>query len=421
MDYATVPQFLLPIVSRGTEDREKEGRVAKKGSARRRAAGSSGTARASSTRRATTPGRATSSERKPRAAKPAGARAASKPSRKSPAPARRAAAAKSARPGAPAIRLTRKLADRLLHLEDALEHRIVGKSEAVERVARVVRVRLSQLEMRPERPRGMFFIFGPSGVGKSEFAFAVAEALYGRDDAVVSIDLDELEQEDDLARVGSTIVHTPESVLVEGLLTTPVRENPQVVLLLRGLERAHPAFQRILLQILERGVLEDALGPVSFHQTIIFVTSSFRRDELPPAGIGFARASRNPQEVLRERLERLFMPDLLGAFDEIIELPILSGVDVRRIARYKVSKVLARMHARRQAIEVADEVFEGLIPDELCRREGAGFLNRTLEDRLFNPLARYLLEHPRPQPLKVALEGGKVIIREAQTGKSRPK
>lgn len=367
--------------------------------------------------------------RKPRTSKKAAAPARRKPSAAPPrakveAKPRRRTAAKPARvpargssgrsPEKPPLRLTRKMIERLLTLEEVLSNRIVGKNEAIDRIARVIRVRLSQLEMRPERPRGMFFLVGPSGVGKSEFAYALSEALYGDEEHLVSIDLDEFEEEESLQRIGSALIPGPENLLIEGMLTTPVREQPDRILLLRGLERAHPIFQRILLQIMERGVFEDMLGPVSFHRTIIFVTSSLRREDLPPTGIGFARASRAPSELLRERLERLFLGDLLDAFDEILELPALNGPDVRRIARYKVNKVLARMNARHKQIVVSEEVYETLIPDDLCRQQGAAFLNRTLEDRLFNPLARYILSHRRSVPLQVGLEAGQVVIREQE-------
>ncbi len=330
--------------------------------------------------------------------------------------AKKAAAVRAARkPRTP--RLSQIQVDRLLRLEETLADRIVGKREAIDRISRVIRVRLTQLDLRPERPKGMFLLVGPHGVGKSEIAYAVSEAVYGAEDRVVMIDLDEFQEEDQLARLGSSVVNTPEPVLVEGALTTPVRQTPQTVFLLRGLENAHPAMQRVLLQIFERGTFEDMLGSVSFRDAIFFVTVTFRRDEPVPAGIGFSRASRAPRDILRERLDRVVMPDFLDAFDDIVELPALTAEQVRRIARYKVDKVLARMQRQKKAIAVDEAVFESLIPDDLCRVQGAAFLNRTLEDRLFNPLARYLLTHRKTASLKVALEAGQVTIHEVTPGR----
>lgn len=369
------------------------------------------------------------SERKAKAAKTAApAKAAAKPTAKRGGNARRKAATRSsaARRGtgvrstaaarrtraARIPRLTQIQADRLLRLEDALADRIVGKREAIDRISRVIRVRLTQLDLRPERPKGMFLLVGPHGVGKSEIAYAVSEALFASEERVVLLDLDEFEEEEQLSRLGSSIVNTPEPVLVEGALTTPVRQNPQTIFLLRGLENAHPGIQRVLLQIFERGTFEDMLGPVSFRDAIFFVTVTFRRDDPIPAGIGFSRASRAPRDILRERLDRLLLPDLLDSFDDLVELPALTAEQVRRIARYKVDKVLRRMKTQKKAIAVDEAVFDTLIPDDLCRTQGAAFLNRTLEDRLFNPLARYILTHRKTQALQVGLEAGQVTIHE---------
>lgn len=316
-------------------------------------------------------------------------------------------------------RLTQVEANRLLHLEDALAGRIVGKREAIERISRVIRVRLTQLDLRPERPKGIFLLVGPHGVGKSEIAYAVTEAVYGSEEPVTLLDLGEFEDEEQLSRLGSVVINTPEPVLVEGALTTPVRQNPQTVFLLRGLEHAHPGLQRILLSLFERGSFEDMIGPAAFRDAIFFLTVTFRREDSVPAGIGFSRASRAPRELLRERLERLVLPDLLDAFDDIVELPALTAEQVRKIARYKVDKVLARMQRQKKAIAVDEAVFESLIPDDLCRTQGAAFLNRTLEDRLFNPLARYLLSHRKSAALQVGLESGQVTIHEVAATRGR--
>ena len=104
------------------------------------------------------------------------------------------------------------------------------------------------------------------------------------------------------------------------------------------------------------------------------------------------------------------MPDLLDAFNEVIELPPLSTGEVRQIARYKVKKVLDRMERRQRAITVADSVYDELISDEVCRVDGAKFLNRTLEERLFNPLARYMLTHQKDREIRVGVDHGRIVI-----------
>ncbi|MEZ4655264.1 MAG: AAA family ATPase [Candidatus Eisenbacteria bacterium] len=197
----------------------------------------------------------------------------------------------------------------------------MGKSEAIEKIARVIRVRQSHLKFRAERPDGSFLLLGPPGVGKNEIAYSLADILYGTEAAVVSVDLGEIDDEEDMAKLGVTAIPGMESHLMEGMLTSPVRENPESIILLRGLERAHPAFQRLLLQILDRGRIEDMLGTVDFRQSIIFVTMHLTREDLAPGEIGFGRPSRSAEEQQRVQLERYVSPDLLDAFNEVIELP----------------------------------------------------------------------------------------------------
>ena len=200
-------------------------------------------------------------------------------------------------------RLSKRRARTLLELESALSERIVGKDDAIEKIARVVRVRMTQLDFRPERPNGSFLLVGPSGVGKNEFAYALSEVLFGSEDRVVSVDLGEFDDEDDLAKLGPSPVPGVEGHFFEGVLTSPVRKDPNAILLLRGIERAHPAFQRLLAQILDTGSVEDMLGAVDFRQTIIFVTHHVSREETTPGEIGFSRPSKSAEALRREQLE----------------------------------------------------------------------------------------------------------------------
>jgi ATP-dependent Clp protease ATP-binding subunit ClpC len=293
-----------------------------------------------------------------------------------------------------------------------MQRRVVGKDEAVQRIARVVRIRMASLDFRPDRPRGSFLLVGPSGVGKNELAFALAEALYGSEEGVISIDLAEIAEEGDLAKLGVTLVPGATNQAMEGLLTSPVRRNPEAVILLRGVERAHEAFQPILQQVMERGRLDDMAGSVDFSRTVLFVTTRPRREDAPAAEIGFTRGGSPAAELLRKRLERGIAADLLDTFNEIIEVPPLMPDDVRRIARYKVEAILDRLRRRRRRIEVSDEVYAACLPEEEIRREGVAILHRSLEDRLFNPLAVYLLSHAAAGRILVEMDKGALRIRE---------
>jgi ATP-dependent Clp protease ATP-binding subunit ClpA len=189
-----------------------------------------------------------------------------------------------------------------------------------------------------------------------------------------------------------------------------VRENPEAILLMRGLEQAHPALQRLLLHVLERGRLEDMLGEVVFDKTLIFVTLTLPREELAIQEIGFGRPTKTAETRLREVVGRFVLPDLIDAFHEILELPPLSIPEVRQIAQYKVDKVLRRMAQKKTSIAISPSVYDELITDDMCRHGGAKFLNRTLEQRLFNPLARYLLENRTSREIHVGINHGDIVI-----------
>ncbi len=352
-----------------------------------------------------------------RAAGKAGSKSAPRRARKAaPTPSKRKAArkpgGKPARKAGAAPRASAERARRLLKLEETMQRRVIGKDEAVSRIARVVRVRMASLDFRPDRPRGSFLLVGPSGVGKNELAYALAEALYGSEEPIVSIDLAEIAEEGDLAKLGVSLVPGAADQVMEGLLTSPVRSNPEAVVLFRGLERAHASFQPILQQILERGRLDDIAGAVDFSHTVIFVTTRPRREDAPAAEIGFTRGGGPAAELLHKRLERSIATDLLDNFNEIIEVPPLTPEDVRRIARYKVEAILSRLRRKKRRIEVSDEVYTAFLPEEEIQREGVAILHRSLEDRLFNPLAVYLLSHTGAGRIRVEIDRGSLRIRE---------
>lgn len=350
-------------------------------------------------------------------ARPQPAKSAIKADKKKPAKAKKrtvklAAAASSRKEASASLLPTAQQARVLLNLEGILARRIMGKDDAIARIARVVRVRMTHLDFRPDRPNGSFLLVGPTGAGKNELAYALSEALLGSEERVIAIDLGELAEEGDLAKLAVTLVPGSETQAMEGMLTSPVRRDPEAVILLRGLERAHASFQPVLQQILERGRLEDMLGPVSFSRNVIFVTTHPKKDEAPALAIGFGRTAPSPEDALRKRLERNFSGELLDSFNEVIEIPPLTPEAVRSIARYKVETVLRRLQKRRREIQVADNVFEAFLPNQGADREGMALLHRTLEDHLFNPLARYLLEHPRNRTIRVEMIEGSLSIHE---------
>ena len=289
--------------------------------------------------------------------------------------------------------------------------RILGKDEAVGRIAEAIRIRMTHLDFRPERPNGAFLIVGPPGVGKNEFAYALASILYGDESLVVPIDMRTMATEEDVVRLTDTLMPGPQPILFEGLITSAVRRRPHTILLLRWIEHAHAAACRLIQQIVEQGWIEDARGRVAFEHTIIFATSRVPEDENGLASeIGFNRTAKSTIERVREKLARRLGEEFLETFHEVIVVPALTPDDVRKIARYKVETVLQRLEKGRRGVQVSDSVYREFITDEQCLKTGAGTINRTLENKLLNPLARYILAHPQVHRLRVDVREGSLVI-----------
>ncbi len=347
-----------------------------------------------------------------------------KTSKKKPAPrpaqARRPAKSRAAHPRRarrPRVHRTAKDdKETLLHFEDILKRRIIGKDDAVAKVADAIRIRRTDLDFHPTRPDGAFLLVGPSGVGKTEFACAVAEALLGSDQEVLLLDMADYTEEEDITDLLVTLCPGTNDTLVEGSLTTPVRHNPRAVILLRGLEHAHTAVHRLLLHILDRGVVTDAQGEVRFDHTIIFATTRLHPDEGETVEqIGFTRSTLSREERCRRMLEEQFSPELVAAFHEVLYFHSLTPEDVKRIARFKVNLVLERLRRQRRGVEVSDRVFDACIREDEVHRAGARYLNRALAENLFTPLSKYLLAHTEARHITVEVENNRVVIHHQRT------
>lgn len=301
---------------------------------------------------------------------------------------------------------------RLLKLEELVSERVVGKEQAIARVANAIRIRRAKLDFRPERPDGAFLLVGPAGVGKTEFAVAFGAALLGTTEKILFLDMADYSEEEDLDGLRVNLLAGSPNVLVAGDLTTPVRRDPRTVILLRGLEHAHRNFYRILLHILERGRIEDAQGLVPFGETVIFATTRLHPDETELVEqIGFNRDSLEPLERSRRMLEEQFTPELVAAFQEVLHFEPLTPEVVRQIARLKVRRVIERLQSQHRGVQVNERVYDTFIREDEMRSQGARYLNRALEERLFTPLSKVLLAHGPAQRILVDVENGELTIR----------
>ncbi|MDX8035368.1 ATP-dependent Clp protease ATP-binding subunit [Lentzea sp. BCCO 10_0856] len=291
--------------------------------------------------------------------------------------------------GIPLAQLTEAERHRLLHLEDHLHQRIVGQDEAVEAVADAVRQGRAGLK-HPHRPVGSFLFLGPTGVGKTEVARALAEALFGSQDRLIRFDMSEFSQQHTVARL---IGAPPGYVGYEdaGQLTEAVRRGPYSVLLLDEIEKAHTDVFSTLLQVLDAGRLTDAQGRTAdFANTVIIMTSNIGADQLLTAG-----TSGVPVEELREPVlagvRRRFRPEFLNRLDEIILFRGLDSAQLRQITALLLDPTRQRLREQNITLDVDDRAVGWLATRDHVPEYGARPLRRTIAKELDRRLSRALL------------------------------
>ncbi|WP_445942281.1 ATP-dependent Clp protease ATP-binding subunit [Pseudonocardia sp. T1-2H] len=305
--------------------------------------------------------------------------------------------------GIPVSQLTETERERLLRLEDELHRRVVGQDEAVHAVAEAIRLSRAGLA-DPDRPLGSFLFLGPTGVGKTELAKALAVALFGEEDRMIRLDMSEYGERHTVARmVGSPpgYVGYGES----GELTEAVRRRPYSVLLLDEIEKAHPDVFNTLLQVLDDGRLTDGQGrTVDFRNTVIIMTSNVGSELITSRGstLGFgSTAERQADEgaredaVLRERLlprlREVFRPEFLNRIDETIVFRRLEPEQLSTITELLLDEVRARLAARDIELDVTPDAISLLSERGYQPEFGARPLRRTIRRELDNRLASLML------------------------------
>jgi ATP-dependent Clp protease ATP-binding subunit ClpA len=303
--------------------------------------------------------------------------------------------------GIPVQQLLAGERQKLLALEQRLGERVIGQSEAVAAVAAAIRRARAGMQA-PTRPVGSFLFLGPTGVGKTELAKALAAALFDEDEALVRLDMSEFMERNAVARL---VGAPPGYVGYEegGQLTEAVRRRPYAVLLLDEVEKAHPEVFNLLLQVLDDGRLTDSQGrTVDFRHTVVIMTSnlasraileSARRLAAEPGsthGDGL-QADTWLAEQVDQALASQFRPEFLNRIDEVIRFRPLAQQDLQRIVRLQLAELAGLLAEQGLALEVEEPVVQALAQQGYEPEYGARPLRRVLRRRLENPLATALL------------------------------
>jgi ATP-dependent Clp protease ATP-binding subunit ClpC len=299
--------------------------------------------------------------------------------------------------GVPLKRLEKDEAARLLQLEGELHKRVISQDEAIKAVSKAIRRARAGLK-DPKRPMGSFIFLGPTGVGKTLLAKALAEFMFGDEEALVHLDMSEYMEKHNVSRL---VGAPPGYVGYEegGQLTEKIRRRPYSVVLLDEVEKAHPDVFNMLLQIMEEGRLTDSFGRnVDFRNTVMILTSNIGADLIKGgAGFGFQKRTEatdydNIKGVLMKEVERFFRPEFINRLDDVIVFRPLTKPDITSIIDYEVGKLSKRLAVQGYALTIDQAAKDFLVDRGYNPEFGARPLRRAIGQFVEDPLSEMLLQ-----------------------------
>ena len=328
--------------------------------------------------------------------------------------------------GIPVTRIASTEQERLLRMEEELHGRIVGQDEAINTIAKAVRRARAGLK-DPRRPIGSFIFLGPTGVGKTESARALAEFMFGSEDALVKLDMSEFMERHTVAR----LVGAPPGYVGYddgGQLTEAVRRRPYSVILFDEIEKAHPEVFNMLLQVLEDGSLSDAKGRrVDFRNTIILMTSNVAADHLMrEMSVGFRLAqdeAKNAEEDYQkmkdkvlDQLKKTFRPEFLNRIDAVVVFRALTKPQIREIVELMLKQVQERLDEHQMALEASEEAKELLATQGYDPHFGARPLRRVIQTMIEDPLSEAILagEYKPGDTVLLEIEDDEIKLRSKE-------
>lgn len=321
--------------------------------------------------------------------------------------------------GIPAKKMVAEEADKLLHLEDSIQKRVIGQSQAVKHVANAIRRNRAGLR-RGNAPIASFLFLGPTGVGKTELAKAIAAEVLDDESKIIRVDMSEYMERHEVAK----LIGSPPGYVgygEGGHLTEQVKHQPYSVVLFDEFEKAHPDIYNILLQVLDEGWLSDAEGNrISFQNCVIIGTSNIGSEILTskrkPVGLGMQQEdSENEREAVMSEVKKFLRPEFLNRLDEVVVFNRLGEDEMAQILDVQIGQLTSRLEKMKVEIKFSAEAKRQLIKGIDMRNFGARPLRRKLAQTVENEIANILISQPESpkKTINVDVENGQVVVKAA--------